>query len=201
MNNDYEWFSNPINSRYYLPNLIALLKLEGVGIEVGAGEGHFSEALLERCSLGILYSVDSWRYVPGIEYYDSNNTSQEQHDRNHLSCMARLKRFGERSELLHLASLEASELFTEVDTEVDFVYIDANHQREEVVKDLNAWYPKIRKGGILAGHDYLPDGQYNHGMFGVKSAVDEFTFKHGEKLLVCEEELWPTWYLIKSGER
>jgi hypothetical protein len=38
---------------------------------------------------------------------------------------------------------------------LDFVYIDGNHRFEQVVADLAAWAPKVRPGGIVAGHDYL----------------------------------------------
>jgi len=40
------------------------------------------------------------------------------------------------------------------DGSLDFVYIDANHWYEYVVADLAAWVPKVRSGGIVAGHDY-----------------------------------------------
>ncbi len=194
----YSWFHNPINSRYYLPNLLALMKLDGIGVEVGTAEGHFSEALLMRSSLEVLYSVDSWEHLPSEKYNDVANISQKEHDRNYLACKKRLKRFGKRSVIMKMTSLEASKVFVG-DERFDLVYVDANHHREVVVQDLNIWYSKVKKGGIFAGHDYIEDGLYDLGRFGVKSAVDEFTYKHGEMLLVCEEETWPTWYFIKSG--
>jgi cephalosporin hydroxylase len=39
------------------------------------------------------------------------------------------------------------------DASLDFVYLDGDHQTDAVVADIDAWKPKIRKGGILAGHD------------------------------------------------
>jgi predicted O-methyltransferase YrrM len=49
---------------------------------------------------------------------------------------------------------------------VDFVFIDADHEYDSVVKDINAWLPKIKQGGIISGHDYFNP-------CGVKKAVDE----------------------------
>lgn len=193
----YHWFSNPINSRYYLPNLLALMGLCGEGVEVGACEGFFSEAILERSLLRMLYLVDPWKTFSKEVYNDSTNSSQAGHEKNYINCVERLKPFPGRSSILRMTSVEAAPLFD--DDSLEFAFIDANHERPEVVKDLNAWYPKVKKGGIYAGHDYLPDGTNNHGTFGVKSAVDEFTFKHNETLLVCQDEEWPTWYFIKSG--
>jgi hypothetical protein len=66
---------------------------------------------------------------------------------------------------------------------MDFVYLDANHRYDAVREDLHAWWPKVRKGGMLAGDDYgLIDEQwvdFGHGRcrFGVKRAVDEFAKK------------------------
>ena len=46
------------------------------------------------------------------------------------------------------------------DEYLDFVYIDADHSYEEVKKDIDLWLPKIRKGGIIGGHDmHLEDVQ------------------------------------------
>lgn len=51
---------------------------------------------------------------------------------------------------------------------LDFIFIDAGHDYESVKKDINSWYPKLKKGGIISGHDY------NQPTCGVKKAVDEF---------------------------
>lgn len=39
------------------------------------------------------------------------------------------------------------------DESLDFVYIDADHNYEPFKKDLEVWYPKVKKGGVFAGHD------------------------------------------------
>jgi predicted O-methyltransferase YrrM len=40
------------------------------------------------------------------------------------------------------------------DNSVDFVFIDGHHAYDSVVADLEAWLPKMKSGGLLAGHDY-----------------------------------------------
>ena len=59
------------------------------------------------------------------------------------------------------------------DNTLDFIFIDASHQYNEVKKDLNAWFPKLKKNGLFAGHDY----DDNHSE--VKQAVDEFVKTNG----------------------
>lgn len=69
---------------------------------------------------------------------------------------------------MRMTSLEAATKFE--DASLDFVFIDAAHEYEHVKEDLNAWYLKIKRGGILAGHDFYPD-QPTWG--GVHKAVTE----------------------------
>ena len=51
---------------------------------------------------------------------------------------------------------------------LDFCFIDADHAYESVSKDIDAWRPKVKRGGILAGHDYIHEPG-----FGVVQAVNE----------------------------
>lgn len=41
------------------------------------------------------------------------------------------------------------------DASIDFVYIDARHDRKGVLEDLQAYWPKVKMGGVIAGHDYI----------------------------------------------
>ena len=55
----------------------------------------------------------------------------------------------------------------------DFVYLDGDHGYEAVLKDLEVWYPKLKKYGVMCGDDYgHPSG------LGVIKAVYEFAYKH-----------------------
>jgi predicted O-methyltransferase YrrM len=60
--------------------------------------------------------------------------------------------------------------------DLDFVYIDGNHNYEFVKKDVELYYPKIKEGGILGGHNF----EIN--FMGVPKAVIEFTARKGLKL-------------------
>jgi hypothetical protein len=66
---------------------------------------------------------------------------------------------------IRTTSLEAAQYYK--NRSIDFVFIDAAHDYENVKADLNAWYPKVKKGGFIGGHDYP-------GFSGVVLAVNEF---------------------------
>jgi hypothetical protein len=53
---------------------------------------------------------------------------------------------------LKMPSLQAVQQFA--DESLDFVFIDGSHEYEDIKKDIVAWLPKVKRGGILAGHDY-----------------------------------------------
>jgi hypothetical protein len=81
-----------------------------------------------------------------------------------LSNMAPCVRAGLRHTHLHIDSVEASKLFHDV----DFVFLDSDHSYEGVSRELDAWWPKVVNGGVLAGHDHIPQFP------GVIQAVREF---------------------------
>jgi len=56
------------------------------------------------------------------------------------------------------------------DESLDFVFLDANHDRDSISRDIDAWRPKVKKGGLLAGHDYI---HWQNPEFGVVRAVNE----------------------------
>jgi len=97
--------------------------------------------------------------------------SQGEHELNYNETKERLAPYGARSDIWRLTSVEGAKQVP--DGSLDFVYIDARHDYESVLEDLNAWFSKVKPGGIFAGHDYV-DGMLAQGDFGVKSAVDEF---------------------------
>lgn len=85
------------------------------------------------------------------------------------------------------------------DASLDFVYIDAQHHYEAVREDLALWYPKLRVGGLFAGHDYL-DGEVDGDRFGVKRAVDEFAGEKGLRIGVTLERDYPSWFCRKPSK-
>lgn len=75
------------------------------------------------------------------------------------------------------SSIEASKQYD--DNSLDFVFLDASHEYNDVIEDINAWLPKLKIGGTLAGHDY--------GRHDVNKAVNDY-FKNNE--FSVSEDCW-----------
>ena len=158
-------------SRDELPALLEARGLVGVGVEVGVRVARYSTHLLSHWHGEHLISIDPWTEAPPEEYADTSNVTQDVQEEYASRAAARLAAFGARSEIWRTTSSEGASRVA--DRTLDFVYIDARHDYQSVLEDLEAWFPKVKPGGIVAGHDYL-DGTVRGTDYGVKSAVDEF---------------------------
>lgn len=91
---------------------------------------------------------------------------------------------------IKMTSIEASKLFE--DESLDFIFIDGSHDYVSVKQDINHWFPKVKKGGYIAGDDYVwPE---------TKKAVEEFFDKKSIipiKTKFINEFVDQTWLVCK----
>jgi hypothetical protein len=172
-----------VNHRNQLGDLFAARGYT-LAVEVGVQRGEFADIILTRWS-GRLIMVDRWMHVDG--YQDISNVADDTHLSYMRDAMAVCERHHGRGTCVRSTSLDAAATFE--NQSLDAVYIDADHSRQGVLADLQAWVPKVRIGGVVAGHDYL-DGVLPQGVFGVKSAVFDF---FGREPDMVTSEPWPTW--------
>jgi hypothetical protein len=172
--------------------LLNRLGLFGEGAEVGVGDGAFSRRILDTWEGRTLHLIDAWRHLP--DYTDIANVSDDEHDARMQGALRSLASHTGRYTIHRMLSAEAARNFAV--KSLDFVYIDANHDFEAVAEDIRLWYPKVKPGGLIAGHDYR-DGELPEGRFGVRQAVQEFEGSTGLRVAVTTERDWPTWYAVK----
>lgn len=151
----------------------------GIGVEVGVENGLFSDSILSYSQLTRLISVDVWRDEVIM-----------------AGCARLLAKHGTRSVMLRTDSVVASTLFA--DGSLDFVYLDTFHDTWHITRDIAAWYPKVRQGGLFAGHDYVPGywcpltGRFFE--YGVIEAVDTLVSRHGLELFTTGyTKSWWVW--------
>jgi len=200
-----------MKGRETLPYLLNRTGL--IGAEIGVETAAFSKYLLETGLFERLYSIDPWAaLIPGVtqdgEQYYSENAMK-----TYLLAKDTLRMYGDKSRVLRTESAKAVKYFE--GATFDFIFLDGDHTEQGVALDLQTWWPKIKVGGMLAGHDYF-DVEMDCGSgiisnFGVKTAVDRFVAENGLQLYIVEEpndalqwlpaqELpqWASWYILKQ---
>lgn len=158
-----------------------------------------------------MHMVDPWEKQDEKLYQDISNREQSHQDKlfNDLAEYMKERHPG-RHELHRGYSVQEALKFP--DNSLDFVYLDARHDYEGVKEDLHAWWPKLKPGGVMAGHDFVEDGTNSAGLFGVQHAVWEFTREKQKEFLSISTKArnggreepkqrvdggWTTWYLVK----
>jgi hypothetical protein len=150
--------------------------------ELGVFKGdNFVEMVKHKPKLAV--AVDEWRDSGLPRKYDVYTQSEfdEQYEffKERVSNMPFVQ-------IIRDDTAKASKLFP--DNHFDFVYIDADHSVEGSYADIINWYPKVKSGKFLVGHDYRRG-------FGVVEAVNRFTEEKGLKLLFLSPS---TWALVKK---
>lgn len=156
--------------------LLDNLPKNGVGVEVGVWRGDFSARILDVARPKKLHLVDPWQAIgeeryEGARYGGDLDEGQAEMDAIHAFVLERFAREREQGlvEVHRATSGEAAAAFP--DGGLDFVYVDGDHTYDAVKADLEAYAPKLRDGGLLAGDDYGVTGWWEDG---VTRAVDEF---------------------------
>lgn len=156
-----EWFTYP---KLY-KSIVDKFPTNSRFVEVGSWKGKSSAFMcveIANSNKNIeFFCVDTW--AGSIEHQD-----HEDLDKLYLTFLDNMKPVEKFYFPLKLTSKEASKKFK--DESLDFVFIDASHEYEDVIEDLKIWFPKVKKGGILAGHDCYPN---NPEWGGVHKAVKE----------------------------
>jgi len=166
---------NLIQYRYrpFVRHLKSLNKKDLVGVEIGVLDGWHALDMVETLSIKKLYLIDPYKAYG--EYHESvGNPRKAQKALNERMRVAKkvLKKYGGKVEFIRKFSEAATEHIE--DGSLDFLYIDGNHQYEFVKKDIELYYPKVKKGGIIGGDDYTSSPETERERFGIFKAVNEF---------------------------
>lgn len=153
------------------------------GVEIGVAEGAYSALILDANPDMHLTGVDPWVSYEGYRDYVRKSTF----DRLETRTRNRLEKHP-RYTILKEFSMDALPRFK--DGSLDFVYLDGNHEDPFVTQDIEGWYPKLRKGGILAGHDYVRTKLRNGPALShnVKEAVNRFCENNNLELYILGNE-------------
>lgn len=150
-----------------------------VGVEIGVAEGINALSILNELSMKRLYLVDP---------YDPYSENGICHDHSEEKSIAE-KRLAGYSQVTFITKT-SKEALSDVPDDLDFVYIDGNHDYESVKQDIGLYIHKVKIGGCIGGHDYI-----THLYEGVTSAVDEFAETNDYRKNVDFWTILPDWWV------
>lgn len=133
-----------------LKNLIHQKSVKSA-IEVGSWLGYSTRFIAsEMGEDGVVYAIDHWLGSPD-ELQHRNDPRQPYVYQQFLSNVIHAG-LTERIKPIRMNSLEAADA---LNLKVDLIYLDTSHDTDSVYKNIMAWYPHLKDGGILCGDDWL----------------------------------------------
>lgn len=187
------------NRDVFLPIIEKLAPI--LAVEVGAWKGGtsvvFAEAMRRANPEACLVCVDTWlgsieHFVnPPSAQWDLRPMMEHGFPRLFEYWMTTILDSGVDDVVVPLAntSTTAAKWFACTDLRPGFVFIDAGHDEDDVTTDINAWWPLLAPGGVMAGDDWSPMWP------GVEAAVKAFCIREELK----EQVSGPNWIIQKPA--
>jgi len=153
-------------------------KINLIGLEIGVERGGTAQMLLNMGCIEKLYGIDPYRGYVDLD----GKFIRTQDEANSIKAeLLNIVRKYPNYTLIEDYSDNCVSNFE--DETLDFIFIDGHHSYEQCKKDINNYYPKIKKGGLVSGHDYT----YCHG---VMKAVDEFIATINRNIIHGTNDFW-----------
>jgi predicted O-methyltransferase YrrM len=142
-------------------NFIKKANENTVFVEIGAWKGVstiFMASSIKKLDKNIkFYTVDTWKGSQGTDL-GSDMLMEKELNKNNGDMFNVFFQNIKNADLcnyvipLRMLSSQACHFFNP--ESIDFLYIDAAHDYNSIKDDINNWHPKVKKHGIIAGHDY-----------------------------------------------
>lgn len=149
LRNSNNWFNF---QKFY--SYVASVEQYRTFVEVGVWKGHSISYLanLLRDRNAKIYAVDLFEQSYQLPTYQTEvNVVDKLYEMN-------LKATNTRHLITDIKEWSHKAASRFEDHSVDFVFLDADHEYQQVKRDITEWLPKVRVGGIIAGHDYHDGG-------------------------------------------
>lgn len=147
------------------------------GAELGVSQGRFTMYLCATMHNMEMLAVDLWQERPDNTVEGGQTYEGWDHQGNYERFKANCEEYFPGRVTIVRSDTVAAAAGVE-DGSLDFVFIDGDHSYDGCTRDIQAWYPKVRNGGIVAGHDFhWPT---------VAQAVKDW----GKKVAIAHDHVW-----------
>ena len=122
------------------------------GIEIGSNTGKFARKLMLNFDLATLWCIDPWDIDESKDLPQGVGTPES----SWINWKCKLRQWRDKRIFSYRAkSWDAVSRFK--NSMFDFVFIDGDHRKAAVSRDLTDWVPKVGIGGLVIGHDWTSD--------------------------------------------
>jgi len=133
-------------------------------IPIAANPWEKNQGLLQIAEIGVAGGINAKNMLQALDFVFLHMIEDCRDLQTPISLLENTEPFKDRRRFLQKSSVKAAKDYK--DEFFDYVYIDASHDYENTINDIKVWYPKVKFGGMLAGHDWCLEG--------VSKAVREF---------------------------
>lgn len=169
-------------------NIFKLLPPNSIGAEIGVFKGDFSKLILKYAKPNRVHFIDVWWTLYG-EYYpdwgEYTNYGKLSTYKAYDIFLNNIKPYKGNIDIQIHTGNDIDILNNFPDNYFDWVYIDSSHEYEHTYNELVLLDKKIKRDGIICGHDYVND--INHIHYGVKKAVHEFLIEYNYHLFYTDK--------------
>lgn len=148
------WFTYPNLYSRFVRELGDGSRIVEVGCWKGKSVAYLAVEVINSGKDIKIDAVDTWKGTPDESHHQQDIYVKT--DKLYQLFLSNISSLSDVINPFRMTSVEASLLYE--DNSIDVVFIDAGHTYEDVKQDIITWKPKVKKGGYLAGHDYLLDG-------------------------------------------
>jgi hypothetical protein len=143
-----------------------------VGSWLGASTCYLATEAKNREKRVMIFAVDTWEGSNELQHKELISKMKAKNQTPYELFLDNMVKGGVKDIItpIRMSSVNASKLFN--DESLDVVFIDASHEYEDVLDDIRCWLPKIKRGGKIGGHDYVPGHPASDA--GVVKAVNRF---------------------------
>ena len=144
------WFNCPDLYREMVATAPQGAKFVEIGCWKGKSSSFMAEQIMNSKKDITFYCVDTWKGT--LTESGHQNDPDVANDRLFEVFNDNMSPFAGYYNPIRSTSVEAAQQFE--DNSLDFIYIDASHEYIDVKNDIDAWFPKLKKGGTIAGDDF-----------------------------------------------